>query len=288
MELNIERLKPPYFPFSDEPAPKILFVQHYNMLCDPRTLEWERAISSVVDENTTVFDLGAGTGILSMIAAKKAKKVISVELDPHLARFAEYTINRNGFSDKIKLICCDARQACMNEKADVLICEMLDTGLIKEPIVPVLNEIRQNLIHDKTTIIPGKVMTKAVLSHTDFNFCGLEIPLPHFETEEVRKTTELFSEPILYHEISLYQDNPLKVDAQISIPVVKPGTANSVKIITETELLPGIICPPSMWFNPPLVLPIEPVKVDAGDVLKLHISYHLGEGLRTLDYEVIA
>jgi predicted RNA methylase len=130
-------------------------------------------------------------------------------------------------------------------------------------------------------------MTKAVLSHTDFNFCGFEIPLPHFETEEVKKTSEFLSEPVLYHDISLYEDNSVFVDARMSLPVTKTGTANSIKIITETELLPGIICPPSMWFNPPLVLPIEPVSVNEGGMIRFHISYHLGEGLRTLDYEVI-
>jgi len=277
---------PPFFPGSDEPAPKILFVQHFNLLCDERIKAWEEAINETVSEDDVVVELGSGTGILSMFAARRARRVWAVELDPHLVEYSRYVINKNGFSDKVQVICSDARNATIPEKADVLICEMLDTGLIKEQLIQVLNEACKSMIHKKTRIIPSKVFTSAVLSHTDFNFSGLYIPLPHFETMEVRKTERFFSKPVLYHVIDLYNRNSTSVDADLNIQVTRTGEVNSIKILTEVELCRGKICSPSHWFNPPLVLPVEPLKVIKGDNLHLKMSYHLGGGLKSMDYRL--
>lgn len=48
---------------------------HYSLLTDYERLAiFKNAIERVVDEDDVVFDLGTGSGILAMIAAKKAKK----------------------------------------------------------------------------------------------------------------------------------------------------------------------------------------------------------------------
>ncbi len=277
---------PPYFPLSDEPAPQILFIQHFNLLCDERMSVWETAITETVNENDLVVELGSGTGILSMIAARKTKNVIAVEMSPHLAEYSRYVIKKNGFSDRIKVMCDDARNLGLKRKADVIICEMLDTGLIKEQLVQVMNEIGPRLIGEKTRIIPSKVVTSLILSHTDFGFSGFYMPLPYFETKEVRKTTLYFSDSTPYHTVNLRENNHTEVNAELNIPVVKSGEINSLKIITDAELCDGKLCAPSHWFNPPLVLPVEPMNVREGDLININISYKLGEGLKTLKYRM--
>lgn len=277
---------PPYFPMSDEPAPQILFIQHFNLLCDERMSVWENAITDTVKENDLVVELGSGTGILSMIAARKTKNVIAVEMSPHLAQYSRYAIEKNGFSDRIKVFCSDARDLDLKKKADVIICEMLDTGLIKEQLVQVMNEIGPRLIGEKTRIIPSKVVTSLILSHTDFDFSGFCMPLPHFETKEVRKTVLYFSDSIPYHTVNLREQNPTEVNAHLQIPITKSGEVNSMKIITDAELCDGKLCSPSHWFNPPLVLPVEPLNVKEGEMMTVNISYKLGEGLKTLKYDM--
>lgn len=278
---------PFYFPVSDEPAPKILFIQHYNLLCDERMAVWEEAIKKQTKPDDTVLDLGSGTGILSMIAARYAKKVWAVEIDPHLAEYSKHVIKQHGLDNKITVLNADARQVELPEKVDLLICEMLDTGLIKEQLIQVQNCILPKLTHKNTLMIPSRVFTYALLSFTDFNFSGYYLPLPHFETKEVRKTTEYFSAPALYHTVSMNRENSPHVNAKVSIPVIKTGIVNSIKIITETEVCQGSLCLPSSWFNPPLILPVEPVEVNQGDNITLKIAYTLGGGLKTLNYEAV-
>ncbi len=278
--------KPFYFPANDFPAPQILFIQHFNLLCDARMDLWYKAINSSVTEKDVVVELGSGTGILSMIAARKAKRVYAVEVDSHLAQYSRHVIKRNGLSHKITVIEADARDVTLPEKADVLICEMLDTALIKENQIQVVNSALDNITHAKTRILPNKVFTSVVASHTNYNFFGFEIPLPYFETMEVRKTTDYYTKPYTYHIASMNQKNDPHVKTNFKVKVTKRGVVNSIKMITRVEVCNGVMCEPSYWFNPPLVLPVEPIKVQEGDFLRISLSYLQGGGLKTLDYEV--
>lgn len=286
MKTKKESSIPPYFPFSDEPAPKILFIQHFNLLCDDRMEKWEKSINQVVREGDVVLDLGSGTGILSMFAARKAKKVWAVEVDPHLVRYSQSAIDKNGFSDKIKVIRANAEEVDFPETPDVIICEMLDTALIKEQLVQVMNSVRKKIGNGKPRILPSGVITSVALTHADYDFSGLYMPLPYFETKEVRKTNGLFSDVIPYHIVDTTKCNPIDVNEELIIPVTQEGEVNSLKIITDVEMCSGSICGSSHWFNPPLVLPIESMHVKRGDMINLKISYKLGEGLKTVRYEV--
>ncbi|MCD4784806.1 MAG: 50S ribosomal protein L11 methyltransferase [Candidatus Eremiobacteraeota bacterium] len=286
MKTKRENSPPPYFPFSDEPAPKILFIQHFNLLCDDRMEKWEKSINQVVREGDVVLDLGSGTGILSMFAARKAKRVWAVEVDPHLVRYSQSAIEKNGFSDKIKVISANAGEVVFPETPDVIICEMLDTALIKEQLVQVMNSVRKKIGDGNPRILPSGVITSVALTHVDYDFSGFYMPLPYFETKEVRKTNGLFSDIIPYHVVDTAKFNPISVDEKLSIPVTHEGEVNSLKIITNVEMCDGTVCAPSHWFNPPLVLPIGSMHVKRGDIINLKISYELGEGLKTVHYEV--
>jgi len=286
MKTKSESSFPPYFPFSDQPAPKILFIQHFNLLCDERMEKWEKSIKQVVREGDVVLDLGSGTGILSMFAARKAKRVWAVEIDPHLVQYSRNAIEKNGFSNKIKVIHANAREVDFPETPDVIICEMLDTALIKEQLVQVMNAARKKIGNTNPRILPSSVVTYISLTCVDYDFSGLYMPLPYFETKEVRKTNGLFSDLVPYHTVNTAKINPIEVNEEVNIPVTHEGEVNSLKIITHVEMCDGTVCGPSHWFNPPLVLPVEHIPVKKGDNIKLKISYKLGEGLRTLRYEV--
>lgn len=277
---------PFYFPKTDQPAPQILFVQHFNLLCDGRMPAWQKTINELVNDALVVADLGSGTGILSMVAAQKAKKVYSVEIDPHLAEYSRAVIARNGLSDKIQVINEDATKVRLPEKADVIICEMLDTGLIKEQQVQVMNYALDNLAKHEPVIIPSRINTSLILAHTDYDFLGFTLPLPYFETGEVRKTVEYYSQPVLYHSLNLSQKNKTEVNVNLNVQTTRKGIVNSIKMITVTDFCNGERCGPSHWFNPPLVLPVEPFEIKRKDVINVRVAYQLGGGLKTLDYKV--
>ena len=71
-----------------------------------RTLAYQRAIENNKEDfkDKIVLDIGAGTGILSIFAARSgAKHVYAIE-NADIAHFAKEIINQNGLSDKITVI----------------------------------------------------------------------------------------------------------------------------------------------------------------------------------------
>jgi 23S rRNA (uracil1939-C5)-methyltransferase len=61
----------------------------------------------------TVLDLYCGTGTISLVMARKAKKVIGAEIVPPAVEDAKENAARNGF-DNAEFICADAGQAAQN------------------------------------------------------------------------------------------------------------------------------------------------------------------------------
>jgi len=93
-------------------------------------------------------DLGAGTGILSILASKKARKVYSIEVTLQLYSFGKKIIDTNRLGDKITFLLGDARLITLPEKVNVIICWMPDLALINELQVPVINHAIEELLAD--------------------------------------------------------------------------------------------------------------------------------------------
>jgi ribosomal protein L11 methyltransferase len=69
-----------------------------------------RLMQCVVRDNDVVADIGAGSAVLGIAAAKLgARRVIAIEIDPDAIGNAEDNVARNGVSDRISIIEGDAR-----------------------------------------------------------------------------------------------------------------------------------------------------------------------------------
>jgi ribosomal protein L11 methyltransferase len=68
-----------------------------------------RLLQSVVHAGDVVADLGAGSGVLAIAAAKLgARRVAAVERDPDAIANAEANVARNGVADRVSVILGDA------------------------------------------------------------------------------------------------------------------------------------------------------------------------------------
>jgi len=143
--------------FLGPPTPPIY---HYNLLCDTaRVKSLKSAIMRAVKNGDTVVDLGTGTGILALLAAEKASKVYAVEIDPFIIEAAKKIAGVYPISDKIEFIEADATTVSLDKKVDVVICEMIDTALIREQQIPVLNHIIRDFLKPGGKVIPLKADT---------------------------------------------------------------------------------------------------------------------------------
>jgi len=271
----------------DPPWEKFLFQHHFNLVCDPRVEVWKSALKRLVQPGEVVAEIGSGSGLLSILAAKLGAKVYAVEGDLKMVEYASWAAQQAGVGDKIIFICQNAREALdLPEKAGLLVAELFDTALIQEPQAPVILKNRDRILQPGGRLLPVKALTTVELAYCDYHFAGVYLPLPHFETTEVRKCEAILSQSLTYHEIDFRENYPLEVRARLALTQTQEGKVNSLKIQTQVELLPGLICPGSHWFNPPLILPLAELSGQAGDKYRLKLDYLLGEGLQTLHYSV--
>jgi predicted RNA methylase len=132
---------------------------HLEMISDTeRVGQIMAALDATLRPDDVFCELGTGTGIFTIHAARIARHVYTVEIDHATAEFAKKNIARSGLSHKITLIEGDATQCELPEQVDVVLCEMLSTALIEEPAAIALDHARRNLLKPIGTTIPSKVI----------------------------------------------------------------------------------------------------------------------------------
>ncbi|MEM7104487.1 MAG: tetratricopeptide repeat protein [Bacteroidota bacterium] len=136
---------------------------HFTMLADERRNEaYDQALRNAISNDDTVLDIGTGSGLLAMMAARAgATKVYACEMHTKLANLAEQVISDNGFSEKIKVINKKSTDldigADLDKKVSVLVSEILDVGAVGEGVVHVIRHAVKNLTTENVKIIPSEV-----------------------------------------------------------------------------------------------------------------------------------
>jgi type I protein arginine methyltransferase len=131
---------------------------HLGMLNDKsRTDNFISGLQETVKEGDIVLDIGTGTGILAIAAARAgAKKVYAIEASG-MADVAQATINKTEVAGKITLIRGWSTQVKLPEKADVLVSEILGNDPFDENILQTFRDARKRLLNPNPRILPENV-----------------------------------------------------------------------------------------------------------------------------------
>ena len=139
---------------------------------DERNAAYERALSHAVTPDSIVFEIGTGSALVAMMAARAgAKKVVTCEAVPILAERALETIACNGFADKITVLSKRSTQVKVGEdlpeKADVFVSELINIGMLAPNMLPIIQHARANLVKPDAKIIPEAAVVWGVLMQCD-------------------------------------------------------------------------------------------------------------------------
>lgn len=272
-------------PLDDVHGPHFPILLHYNLLTDPHQALYHRALERDIAPGMRVLDLGTGSGILALQAARRGAEVVAVEADPQLVAVAREIAARHGLADRIAFVNADAEAFEPDGRFDRILCEMQDTAGIRERQTLVMNRARRWLAPDGATIARG-VRDFANLCRVDYGFDGFEIPLPFFETQEVRPVRERVHPPVEFRHLRFDRENDPAVDVRVIFAFDREVAFNAFELATVTEVVPGVTCGGSDWFNAPFIMPLNETWVAwPGDRFALRLRYTMGEGLRSLSFD---
>lgn len=268
----------------------------YACLVDKRrTLAFKDAIERTVKSGDVVIDAGSGSGILSLFAARAgASKVLAVEIDHTLATALRNTVETNGFSDVIEVIEGDVMALDLPQNVDVVVAELMETGLIDEMQVAVMNNFHERgIIGSDTRVIPGSYETfvQPIELNNDFFGFNMRLPFhvwPFYSSNPDEWVSVQYKSLTSPQSLGFFNFQKGAIDPVISSVVrfelPESSEANAVLLSGRIGLAEDVYLDACNTLNGDKIFPMT---LKNNGVVDIAINYAMSEGLKSLRIESV-
>lgn len=130
-----------------------------------RNTAYYSALKSVITPESEVFEIGTGSGLLALMAAKLgAGKVTTCETVPLIAETAQQIITDNGYENVITVVPKQSTRVALGEdlpnQADLLVSEIFSSELLGEGVIQSIEDAKRRLLRPRGRVIPaaGSIM----------------------------------------------------------------------------------------------------------------------------------
>ena len=267
---------------------------HHNMLMDQNRMHsFKSAIHYAVFPGAKVLELGGGTGVLSFFAADKAEKVYCVEYNPDMVREARRFLAHNPNGHKVEVIHADAFEYLPPEPVDVVICEMIHVGMLREKQVEVIESFKRRYLArfggPLPVFMPEAVIMAAQPLQQEYDFEGFYAPIVQFqETQAIYPGTVELAQPAVYSILDFSQPVDSVIAWEGQFPVEKSGTLNAMRFVTKNVL--AVVQERATtidWLNHYMTLPLaRALEVNAGDIVEVAFQYRAGGSIPSLQASI--
>ncbi len=278
---------------------------HWEMLHDEERAErYDHAIRQAVTANpdALVLDIGAGSGLLAMMAARAgARGVIACEGQPAVAETAVEVVRTAGYDDTVRVVPKMSTRMTvpgdLPRRADLLVTEIVDCGLLGEGILGTIAHAREHLLAPDATIMPYRARVYAQLiesvhlhrkNHVG-KLHGFDLApfnrlstLEYFDSRLHRHEHRALSEPVPVFDFDFRTADASPQRTELRVRPTSPGRLHAIAFWFEMDLVPGVTLTnapgiASHWKQAIQCLPV-PQLVRSGDtvaVTALHDGRHI-------------
>jgi type II protein arginine methyltransferase len=153
-------------------AAEVAPAWHFNMMNDrARNAAFAAAIARRVRPGQLVFEIGAGAGLLALMAARAGADVVTCESNPAIAAVARDIVARNGLASRVTVLDKASWElavgAGLPRPADVLIAEIFSAQLLSEDVIPSLEDAKARLLAPGGVVIPAVGVMRGALVESD-------------------------------------------------------------------------------------------------------------------------
>jgi 2-polyprenyl-3-methyl-5-hydroxy-6-metoxy-1,4-benzoquinol methylase len=283
---------------------------HAMMLNDrARTSGFVEAIDAIVRSGDVVVDIGTGSGVLAIAAARAgAARVYAIEAGG-MARLARSVVEANALDDRITVLEGWSTQLSLPEPADVLVSEIIGEIPLDERILEVTLDARQRLVKSGARLIPARLkiialpvsipatrLESRIVSGDTIDrwgsWYGIDFgPLAraarggsHVMLLDPETVNELppVSEPALLADLDLAGFDRVQVEGDVTVAAQTAGELNGVVLYFEVQLAawtslstePRTSTLESSWRNPVWYYN-EPLSLKRGDEFRVSFRYRV-------------
>jgi SAM-dependent methyltransferase len=157
-----------------------ILLYHQTMLADGvRNRLLYKAVKQHVTSNTSFLDIGAGTGVWAILAAKLgAKRVVAIEIEECLIPIIYKHAQENGVADRIEIIHANSNDVKIRGKFDVIVSELFGGDALGHETMKSFVHIRDRFLAPDGVLIPQKLSMYAVPVHYDLSINDIPGDLP--------------------------------------------------------------------------------------------------------------
>ena len=279
-------------------------VEHARYLGDQVKLtQYDAALGQTVTAESRVLDLGSGSGILGLMAARHgAAKVYSVDYGD-IATTTAAVAARNGYRDRITVVQESSTTLTLPEPVDVIVCDQIGGMVYDAGVLEHFHDVRRRLAAPGATLIPGSFDLLAApidasfwdevvdvwrRGDTGFDFDPMFQIAANTEFRPSLEPGDFLGPASCWGHVE--SDSIETVEGGCSVFVERAGTLKGIAgmfiahlgtdiTLTNCPLLP---CHFRRWQN---LYPLrDPVRVDVGDRVDIHLD--LRPAIRLVNWRV--
>lgn len=181
------------------------------------------------------------------------------------------------------MIHADAFEYLPPEPVDVVICEMLHVGLLREKQLAVIKAFKERYVQRFSgplpIFIPEAVLQAVHPVQQSFDFEGYYAPTILFQDPMVSHfNTQELGGPVLYQQLTYESPFDLACHWSGPLPITTGGTLNALRIVTKNILAILLDSRSTIdWHNQYLIVPLEKeLLVRPGDDVQVVFNYTAG------------
>lgn len=267
-------------------------IEHHGYLNDrPRMDAYARAIAAIVKPGDVVMDLGAGTGIFGVLAARAgARRIYSVD-GGGMIEVARMIARANGVADRFVFMKGMSNRVDPGEPIDVVIADQAASFVFQAGVFEYFADARRRFLKPGGHFIPYQFdLMLAPIENDELRghvglwqspVHGVDVtpgaPIAANDWYDVHfKPADLIGPPTVLASIESSDDRPFR--GEVELPVDRNGTIHGIGGFFRARLAPGIDMSSSPLDPAPIgrntiFFPIErAVAVTAGDRIRTAFS----------------